>query len=308
MATRKTTTTTAKAKADEEAKRKAAEAEARRREEEDFEEEGDEDEEFEDDGYEDDADDDADDDEAAVRQAMAARKADGVTEDPDATDDYDEEEDEQEASSREHNRTRPVSKTPPPPPVKAHATGDNIGGADEPEPEPASRRERHDVSPGDEVMTGLAPGQLAGVDPVDPQRDLRQSKNRENRVNRQTDHEAEHALDPLSGTPEPGVAPNAALTAVTAGSPVTDSIGRGPIPSDLRDAFKRASAGLRDASDMDAKNEAEEEHAGWRTPLQLGIPGAIMKRLVEAGAPLEERPAQAPAHFFPETGFAYRLK
>lgn len=155
----------------------------------------------------------------------------------------------------------------------------------------------------------LTPGQRAGLDPLDPALDAEQAKHREHRTNMQTDHEAENALDPLSGGPSPAVTANAPLTAVALGAPVTDMSGRPPLSANeagYATQMKDKLTAKRRADRADKSIRDERLH-GWMTPFDMGIPGAIVKRIVEAGAPVESEMVPN-GHFFPETGTRYRLK
>lgn len=158
----------------------------------------------------------------------------------------------------------------------------------------------------------LTPGQRAGLDPLDPQWDAEQAQDREHLTNLQTDHEADNALDAVSGGPSPGITEQTPLTAKQQGAPASDMSGRPAVPAQAagltEDDQKFVSVvrdKLRQAKSDDKDQEADRR--GWRTPSELGIPGGVMRRLVEAGAPLETETVPN-GHFFPETGTRYRLK
>ena len=154
----------------------------------------------------------------------------------------------------------------------------------------------------------LTRGQAAGLDPLDPARDAEQAQHRNDLINRQTDHERENSLDPTSGGPSPGVTDNTPLTAKQQGSPVTDMSGRPPLTDDDKALMPKVRDGLRKARDDDKDNDQVPDNMkGWRTPAELGIPGASMKRMAENGAPLETMTVPN-GHFFPESGTRYRLK
>lgn len=151
----------------------------------------------------------------------------------------------------------------------------------------------------------LTPGQRAGLDPIDPELDAEQAQDREHRTNMQTDHELENALDPVSGGPSPAVTADAPLTARQVGAPVSDMNGR---PA-LTDSDERLIPQIRDKLRQAKKDDSDKDDnmRGWRTPQELGIPGAVMKRISESGAPLESQTVPN-GHFFPESGTRYRLK
>lgn len=148
----------------------------------------------------------------------------------------------------------------------------------------------------------LTPGQAAGLDPIDPAKNAEEAANRAKMPNMQTTHELDNGLDPLSQSPNPGVAPNAALTAVTAGRPVSDMSGRPPIDPA---AMERVRDGLRAAKSDD--KDSGDARRGARTPQELGVPRAQLEAMIADGAPLESEDVPA-GHFFPETGRRFRLK
>jgi len=157
----------------------------------------------------------------------------------------------------------------------------------------------------------LTPGQRAGLEPLDPEKDLEQAQDREHLTNLQTDFEAAEGLDAVSGGPSPGVTEQTPLTAKQQGAPASDMSGRPAVPGgvNLTDQEKALVPTLQRKL-KDAKAEDKDKDAakrGWRTPQELGIPGGVMRKFVEAGAPLETETVPN-GHFFPETGTRYRLK
>lgn len=155
----------------------------------------------------------------------------------------------------------------------------------------------------------LTPGQLAGLDPIDPELDAEQAADREGRTNRQTDHEAENALDPVSGGPSPGVTSQAPLTAKAAGSPVTDMSGRPALDMTEKESLPRMQQALKDARAKDRENKRiRPERQGFRTPAEMGIPGAVVRRIFDAYPDKMEVEEVPNGHHFPETGRRYRLK
>lgn len=159
------------------------------------------------------------------------------------------------------------------------------------------------------ATSALSPGQLAGLDPIDPELDAEQAEDRENRTNRQTDHEAENALDPVSGGPSPGVTSQAPLTAKAAGSPVTDMSGRPALDVSDKEALPRMQQALKDGRAKDKENRRlKPERVGWRTPADMGIPGAVVRRIFDAYPDKMEVEEVPNGHHFPETGRRYRLK
>jgi hypothetical protein len=154
----------------------------------------------------------------------------------------------------------------------------------------------------------LTPGQQAGLDPIDPERNAEQAADRSQLTNMQTDHEAENALDPVSGGPTPGVVDTAPLTAKATGAPVTDESGRPALSSDDKETVKVLRQRLTDAKSEDGKNDKlKPDRRGWRTPAQMGIPGAVVKRIAAAYPEKMQTETVPNGHFFPETGTRYRL-
>lgn len=153
----------------------------------------------------------------------------------------------------------------------------------------------------------LTPGQKAGLDPIDPELDAEQAKDRAHRTNMQTDHEMENGLDPVSGGPSPAIMADTPLTARAVGAPPSDANGRPALSQSDQDIAPRLRDALRDARTDDKRDGKEKARQGWRTPQEMGIPGAVVKRIMEAGAPLESETVPNGAHF-PETGTRYRLK
>lgn len=156
----------------------------------------------------------------------------------------------------------------------------------------------------------LTPGQITGTDPVDPKKDLEEHGRRDELPNRQTTFESERAVDPVSGTPSPGITleDGVGLTGVTQGQTPTDMSGRRAVSKDDRNTFNVVREALSKAQEEDGpNNDVQPSLKGGRTPAQLRVPGGALRRLVEAGAPLrfEEVPN---GHNFPETGRRYFLK
>jgi hypothetical protein len=156
----------------------------------------------------------------------------------------------------------------------------------------------------------LTPAQVVGIDPVDVKMDVEESERREELPNRQTTNEALKSLDPVSGTPSPGITiqDGVGLTGVTQGQRPTDMSGRPAISREDREVFNQIREALtRAKSDDEGDDSKPKELKGKRTPLELGIPGGVVRRLMDAGAPLqfEEVPN---GHVFPETGRRYFLK
>jgi hypothetical protein len=137
----------------------------------------------------------------------------------------------------------------------------------------------------------------------------RGARPREGRTNRQTDHEAENALDPVSGGPSPGVTSQAPLTAKAAGSPVTDMSGRPALDMTEKESLPRMQQALKDARAKDRENKRiRPERQGFRTPAEMGIPGAVVRRIFDAYPDKMEVEEVPNGHHFPETGRRYRLK
>lgn len=153
----------------------------------------------------------------------------------------------------------------------------------------------------------LTEAQLAGIDPVDPERDEEQAEERDELANQQTDHEAENALDPVSRAPTPALAAEAFVEGerLEDGQIPTDMSGRAPVPMDKgEEAFdismREAMKALRKAKKEDAPNLD-----GWRNAQELQVSRRALDELVEEGK-LETEYAVG-GQFFPETGKRYRI-
>lgn len=154
------------------------------------------------------------------------------------------------------------------------------------------------------VGAALTPEQQAGIEPLDPVENEKQAAIRDELPNRQTDHERENALDPVSRSPNTGITADAPLTAIAAGSPPTDMSGRPPYGPDdverVRDSLRKAKTKDRDSGVDD------ESRQGYRTANELGVSRAVLDAMVADGAPLEAETAPG-GQFFPDTGKRYRI-
>lgn len=153
----------------------------------------------------------------------------------------------------------------------------------------------------------LTEAQLAGIDPVDPERDDEQAKERDELANQQTDHEAENSLDPVSRAPTPALAAEAfdEDERLPDGQRPTDESGRAPVPMDKGgEAFDIS---VREA--MKALHKAKKEDApnldGWRNAQELQVSRRALDELVDEGK--LEREYAVGGQFFPETGTRYRI-
>lgn len=166
------------------------------------------------------------------------------------------------------------------------------------------------------IGTALTEGQLAGLDPIDVEKHLDQAAHRADLTNMQTDHEAENALDAVSGTPNPGVTEEQSNAHTQPGARGSDMAGNPPKPNPLesvsREAVNAARSALEHAERQDIANgkrgneAATRRSAGWRTARDLGVHKATLDALVEAGR-VEVETAPGMAHM-PETGRLYRIK
>jgi hypothetical protein len=155
----------------------------------------------------------------------------------------------------------------------------------------------------------LSPAQAAGLDPVDPERNEEEAETRFERPNLQTTHEAENALDAVSSGPSPGVSRDTPLTGRQQGQAVTDMSGRPAMEAGDEEILPQIRDKLKQAKADDKKaNRLPPEQQGFRTPFEMGIPGKVVDRIIQATeAPVEV--VEVPGgHFFPETGRRYRLK
>lgn len=187
----------------------------------------------------------------------------------------------------------------------------------------------------------LTPEQLAGLEPIDRAKDNEEAAHRDEMPNRQTTHELDAGLDPISGGPTPGVTTAAPLTAVGAGAPPSDMSGRPAVDANVTDADRKAAAGeqakaaenrkagtgkkviltekdraqirmvrdgLTKAKQDDMDKGKDENRIGWRTPADLGVSGATMAKLYDSGDYPLEMETMPNGHFFPETGRRYRVR
>jgi hypothetical protein len=153
----------------------------------------------------------------------------------------------------------------------------------------------------------LSARQAAGIDPVDAETHVRQAKDRTGLQNGQTDHEAANALDPISGTANPGV-----TETVRHSTPgrmgANDMSGKPALPdpfANLDSQAKGAMQKLRKAS-QDAHQRGRANGHGWLDLRQLGVGKAVMDALEKAGA--VDRSHRPGGEFSPETGTVYRIK
>lgn len=156
----------------------------------------------------------------------------------------------------------------------------------------------------------LTPGQRAGLEPIDPQRDAEQAADREHLTNLQTDHEAENVLDPVSGTPTPGIVTGTPLTGVAQGQLPSDESGRPPMAlnDDLKALLPQVRERLTAAKKDDKNRGRNDKEQGYRNALELGLSGAQMRKIAEAYPERFESVTIPQGHFFPDTGTRYRLK
>lgn len=160
------------------------------------------------------------------------------------------------------------------------------------------------------ATAALTPGQAAGLDPIDPQRDEEEQGHKEEMTNLQTTHEAENVLDGVSGTPTPGITAATPLTGLQQGQHPSDMSGRPPMElgGDLQGLLPKVRDGLRKAKSDDKNKNLRDEERGYRNALELGLSGADMRRIAEAYPERFETVTLPNGHFFPDTGTRYRLK
>lgn len=208
----------------------------------------------------------------------------------------------------------PVPAAPPPPrpapaPAPAPKQDAPLGSAENP-------MRMTTVAPpptGQVIAAGaaLTPGQVVGIDPIDPKRNAEEAKDRANLPNQQTTHEAERGLDAISGTPSPGITAETPLTGRQQGQTATDMSGRPPISlaqgdEGLLPLLKEKLTKARD-KDRDDPN-VSDDMKGFRSPADLGLSGGVVSRIVAAtNAPVEVQEVPN-GHAFPDSGRRYRLK
>lgn len=156
----------------------------------------------------------------------------------------------------------------------------------------------------------LTAGQLDGLDPIDEELHLDEASRRAELTNMQTTHETENGLDPISGTPNPGVTLAQAAAHTQPGDEGSDMSGRKPMADPLaavgKDALESARKALSQAVAQDKASKDGHLSPGWRNAQQLKVPKATLDALVAAGK-IEKGTAPGMAHM-PDTGTIYRLK
>lgn len=193
-------------------------------------------------------------------------------------------------------------------PEDEHLDDQDQGEDDDPEADLAARSNvDHDASEGVALAPALTDRQQVGLDPVDPAKHQEQAGDRQELTNSQTDHERENALDPVSGTPNPGVVepvPHSAPGAAGA----SDMSGNAPMPDPiggLAGAAKDAMTKLQKSS-KEAHGSGKPKGHGWLSLKEIGVSKAVMDSLVKDGkVDQETRPG---GRFSPETGTVYRIK
>jgi hypothetical protein len=150
----------------------------------------------------------------------------------------------------------------------------------------------------------LSPRQRAGIDPADVSTHVTEADHRMGLTNAQTTHEAENALDGVSGTSSPGVTEGVRHTAP---GPANDMSGRRAMPdpfSGVNGVAREALQKLQAAS-KEAKARDRGAGHGWVDLRTMAVPKAVMDALVASGAVEQNtRPGGA---FSPETGTVYRI-
>jgi hypothetical protein len=176
------------------------------------------------------------------------------------------------------------------------------------QPEPVEVYRQDDGNGGTEGLAlgrVLTAGQRAGLDPVNRAEHVEQARHRADLTNGQTDHEADGALDGVSGTPNTGVTPHVPHTAP---GPANDMSGRRAMPDPFRGFDTVARGALEALSKASAEAHARNRGAGhgWVDLRTLNVPKAAMDALVEAGA--VDQDTRPGGQFSPETGTVYRIK
>lgn len=173
----------------------------------------------------------------------------------------------------------------------------------------AAMRSDASTSSGDGIALGdgtMTSRQAAGLDPVDAERHVREANDRAGLQNGQTAHEAANALDPVSGTPNPGVTETVRHSA-PGRLGASDMSGREPMPDPFAGLDQQARGvmeKLRKAS-KDAHQRGRAEGHGWLDLRQLGVNKATMDALEKSGA--VHRAHRPGGEFAPETGTVYRI-
>jgi hypothetical protein len=173
----------------------------------------------------------------------------------------------------------------------------------------AAMRQDSGSSSGDGITLGdgaLSARQAAGIDPVDAEHHVQQASDRTGLQNGQTDHEAANALDPISGTANPGVT-ETVRHSMPGRAGANDMSGKPAVPdpfSGLDQQARGVMEKLRKAS-QDAHQRGRANGHGWLDLRQLAVSKAVMDALEKSGA--VHRQHRPGGEFAPETGTVYRI-
>lgn len=151
----------------------------------------------------------------------------------------------------------------------------------------------------------LSVRQVAGIDAVDAEANAKEATRRARLTNAQTAHEAENALDAVSGTSNPGVTKDVSHSA-PGKLGQSDMSGRKPFADPIRgaSAAENHAMSLLEKASKKATNDEKKGH-GYVTLRDLGVNKSVMDGLVAKGAVTQET---APGGAFnPDTGTVYRV-
>jgi hypothetical protein len=164
----------------------------------------------------------------------------------------------------------------------------------------------HDAGDGLAQPGALSDRQRVGLDPVDQEQHAREADDRSGLTNMQTAHEAAGALDPWSGTPNPGVTETVRHSAPgKAGA--SDMSGRKPLPDPLAGLApqQREAMGKLGEASKAAHDRGRPQGQGWLSLQQLGVHKSVMDALVLSKA--VDQDVRPGGQFSPETGTVYRI-
>lgn len=167
----------------------------------------------------------------------------------------------------------------------------------------------HDAEPEDGIALGsaqLTARQTTGLDPVDPSTHVRQHGEREGLTNAQTAHEASNALDPISGTPNPGVT-DTVRHSVPGKAGANDMSGKPALPDPFAnlDTQGRAVMSKLTKASKEAHARGRAAGQGFVCLRDLGVHKAVMDALVASG--IVHQATRPGGEFSPETGTVYRI-
>jgi hypothetical protein len=179
---------------------------------------------------------------------------------------------------------------------------------------------------GSQEARELAQASNTALDPIDAELQADEAARRAELPNTQTTHELFNGLDPVSGTPNPGVTEQQSGAHTQPGRRGSDMAGNAPKPdpfaaldpkhvseirtvlqqADRQDvaSFKANKGDTKEATEQ--RRTAHERSAGWRSLADLGVHKATLDALVQSG---HVETGSAPGmSYHGDTGRMYRIK